>query len=247
MDKPTTPLEIGFQLAPNAPAQSDITRIELTVSSPDIEEPQLFPITNINQAGRTATGLIEIPVSESVTFAVKAFEGACPALSGLLENVNVAPDRTAPIIIRLSTIQIVVGVRSAQAQLSVGNRYEVDVFVEDAPGLTAFTCELGFDEDLLEPLGAEPGDFFGENALFIEDSEFDGRLENRLSLGTALRGNNTGVCGSGVVFRATFRARASGNAEIAIMESLTLTTSDFEQIEDPTRINIVPGLLVAIE
>ena len=142
IDEPTTPLEIGFQLAPNAPAQSDITRIDLTVSSPDIEEPRLFSITQINQAGRSATGQIEIPISESVTFSVKAFEGACPALGGLLENVNITPDRTARIIIRLSTLQIIVGVRSAQAQLSVGGSYEVDVFVEDAPRLTAITCQL---------------------------------------------------------------------------------------------------------
>ena len=168
-------------------------------------------------------------------------------MSGLLENVDISSDRTTPVIIKLSAIQIIVGVRSTQTQLSVGSRYEVEVYIEDAPRLTAFTCELEFNENLLEPLEAVSGDFFGADALFIEDSEFQRRLENRFSLGIALKGDNTGVCGSGVVFRATFRARASGNAEIAITESLTLTTSNFEQIEDPTRINIVPGLFVAIE
>ncbi|MFC1715667.1 hypothetical protein ACFL6S_18515 [Candidatus Poribacteria bacterium] len=59
--------------------------------------------------------------------------------------------------------------------------------------------------------------------------------------------NKPGVCGSGVVFRATFRARASGNAQIAITESLTLKTSNFEEIEDPNRIDIAPGLFVVIE
>ena len=243
----TTPLEIGFQLAPDAPAQSNITRIDLTVSSPDLDEPRFFPITNINQSARTATGFIEIPVSESVTFSVKAFEGECPALSGLLENTEIAPDRAAPIIIRLSAIQIAVGVRSTQTQLSVGSRYGVEVYVEDAPRLTAFTCVLGFDEDLLEPLEAVPGDFFGTDALFIEDSEFQRRLGNRLSLGIALKGDVTGVCGSGVVFHVTFRARASGNAEIAVLENVTLTATGFEQIEDSSRVRRESGLFIGIE
>lgn len=247
MNEPTAQLEIGFQLAPEAPAQSDITRIEITISSPDIDVPQLFPIADINLAERTARGLIQVPVSENVDFSVRAFEGDCPALSGLRENVDIEPDRTAPVIIVLSPVQIIVGVRSVQDQLSVGSRYEVEVYVEDAPRVTAFTCELGFHEDLLEILSAVPGDFFGEDALFIEDSGFQRRLRNRLSLGIVLRGDNIGVCGSGVVFRVTFEATTSGNAEVAIMENLTLTTTDFGQIEDPTRISIGPGLFTTIE
>lgn len=243
----TAPLEIGFQLAPGAPAQSNITRIELTVSTPDIDEPLFFPIVNINQADRTASGVIPVPISESVTFSVRAFEGDCPALSGLVENINIASGRTAPLIIRLSPTQIIIGLRSQQEQLSVGSRYEVEVHVEDAPRLTAFTCQLKFDENLLEPLEAVPGDFFGNNALFIEDSEFQRREENQISLGITLKGDNTGICGSGVVFRISFQATSSGNAEVAIMDNVVLTTSDFEHMEDSARIRIEPAIFVRIE
>lgn len=243
----TAPLEIGFQLAPGAPAQSNITRIDLTVSTPDIDEPLFFPIVNVNQADHTASGLIEVPISESMTFSVRAFQGDCPSLSGLVENVNIAQGRTAPLIIRLSPMQIIIGLRSQQEQLSVGSRYEVEVYVENAPRLTAFTCQLEFHEDLLEPLEAVSGDFFGNDALFMEDSEFQRREENLLSLGITLKGDNTGICGSGVVFRVVFQATSGGNAEVAIMDSVVLTTSDFEQIEDSTRIRIEPGIFVRIE
>ena len=101
---------------------------------------------------------------------------------------------------------IIISLRSQQEQLSVGSRYEVEVHIEDAPRLTAFTCELEFDENLLEPLEAVPGDFFGNDALFIEDSEFQRRERNLLSLGVALKGDNTGICGSDVVFRVVFQA-----------------------------------------
>lgn len=243
----TAPLEIGFQLAPSAPAQSNITRVELTVSTPDIDEPLFFPIVNINQADRTASDLIRVPISESVTFSVRAFEGDCPALSGLVENVNITSDRTAPLIIRLSPMPIIISLRSQQEQLSVGSRYEVEVHIEDAPRLTAFTCELEFDENLLEPLEAVPGDFFGNDALFIEDSEFQRRSEGQISLGITLKGNNTGICGSGVVFRVAFQTASGGNAAVAVVDNVVLITSDFEQMEDSARIRIEPAIFVIIE
>ena len=246
-DKSTTQLAVGFSLAPGAPAQSDITRIDLTVSSPDLDGPQLFPITNIDQAGRTARGLIQLPVSEDVTFSARAFEGECPVLGGLLESIAINSDSTAPIVISLSALQIVIGVRSEQEQLSVGDSYVVEVYVEDAPRLTALTCELGVDEELLEPQEVLPGDFFGSDPLFIEDSELPRREQNRLSLGITLKGDDTGVCGSGVVFRITFEAVGSGTAEIAVLEDVTLMTSDFEPFDDSSRISIEPGLFIRIE
>ena len=247
VDDPTTPLNIGFSLAPGAPAQLNITLIELAVSTPDMIEPHISSITDIDQAGHTARGAIQAPVASSVTFSVRAFEGDCPALAGLLENVEITPDRSDPIDITLTPIQIIVGVRAEQDQLTVGSRYEVEVYIEDAPELVALTCELEFDESLLEPLEATPGDFFGEDVLFIEDSEFLRREENRLSIGITRKGGAPGVCGSGVVFNVAFSARNSGQAEVTLLDNVTLTTAGFEEIEDSSRISIESNSFVKIE
>jgi hypothetical protein len=210
-------------------------------------EPHKSSITDIDQAGRTASGLVRVPVASSVTFSARAFEGECPVLAGLLENVEITPDRSAPITITLTPVQIVVGVRAERDQLTVGSRYEVEVYIEDAPELVALTCELEFDESLLEPLEATPGDFFGEDVLFIEDSELLRREENRLSMGITLKGDAPGACGSGVVFSVAFRARNSGQAEVALLENVTLTAVGFEDIEDSSRISIESNSFVKIE
>jgi len=247
IDEPTAQLQIGLCLAPGALEQTNITRIELAVSTPDTDEPQLFLITSINQEERTASGLIRVPTSKSATFSARAFEGRCAVLSGLLENVEIASDGSAPIVITLAPIQAVVGIRSAQAQLSVGSRYELEVYVEDAPELFAFTCELEFNESLLEPLEIIPGDFFGDNVLFIQDSELPRREENRLAIGITLKGDAVGVCGSGVVFRVSFNARAAGVAAVTLLENITLINPDHEQIEDSTQIHLEPNSSVEID
>ena len=248
IDSPTVQPKIEFYLAPGASTQFNITKIELTVSAPDIDEPLLFPITNINREERTARDTIEVPVGSDRTFRVRAFEENCPVLSGLLENVEVT--QNAPIIITLAPIQIVIGIRSEQDQLNVGDTYVLEVYVEDAPKLFAFTCELEFDETLLEPPKIIPGDFFGakDDVLFLEDSQLPRRQENRLSLGITRKGAAAGVCGSGVVFRLTFGTIGKGDAAITLLRNnrLTLTTPAFEQIGD-SRIRIEASAHVRIE
>jgi hypothetical protein len=230
------PLKMEFRLAPSVSAQVNVTSIELTVSGPEIGEPRSYQITDINPAESTARGLIRVPVGSGMTFSARAFEVGCPALSGIRENVEIIPDENPPISIDLGPIQINVGVRSQQAQVSVGTNYDLEVYIEDAPSLFAFTCELEFNENLLTPLEIVPGDFFGEedDILFIEDSQLPRTQENRLVLGVTRKDGAPGVCGSGTAFRITFGTSVAGNATVQLLrnENLTLSTPAFERIED---------------
>lgn len=255
MDDSDVPLRIEFRLAPGAQAQCNITAIELTVSAPDMDEPRLFRITDINREERTARELITVPAVENMTFSVDAFEGDCRTFSGLLESVNISPDVDAPIEILLTPIPIVIGIRAEQDQLSVGAPCKVEIYIENAPALFALTCELEFDPNLLQPQEIISGGFFGTDVLFIEDSEFPRREENRLALGITHKTDAagdvivdvTGSCGSGTVFEITFGTIATGNAAIALLENITLTTPAFEQIDVPSRVNIEPNASVKIE
>jgi hypothetical protein len=230
------PLKMEFRMAPSVSAQVNVTSIELTVSGPDMDEPRLYQITDISPAESTARGLISVPVGSGMTFSARAFEAGCPALSGIRENVEIIPDENPPISIELGPIQINVGVRSQQAQVSVGANYDLEVYIEDAPSLFAFTCELEFNENLLNPLEIVPGDFFGteDDILFIEDSQLPRTQENRLVLGVTRKDGAPGVCGSGTAFRITFGTSGAGNATVQLLrnENLTLSTPAFERIED---------------
>ena len=239
IDNSAAPLKMEFRLAPGGTAQVNVTSIELTVSGPEIDEPRSYSITDIDPAQGTARGLISVPVGSGMTFSARAFELGCPALSGIRENVEIIPGGT--ITIELGPIQIKIGVRSEQAQVSVGTNYVLEVYIEDAPSVFALTCELEFNENLLNPLEVAPGDFFGgeDDILFIEDSQLSRTQENRLVLGVTRKAGAPGVCGSGTAFRITFGTSGSGNATVQLLrnENLTLQNPAFETIED-SRISI---------
>jgi hypothetical protein len=230
----------------------EVSNIELTVSSPELDAPRVFKLEKIDTGGRSAKTSIKIPLVNSLNFSAKAFQGNCPKLSGKLENVKIAVDQTTPVVIKLDPIQIIIGVRSSQKKLTVGDTYTAEVFINDSPGIFAFTCELRFDENLLVPISFTPGDFFGEkdNVLFIEESQLPRRQPGRITIGATLRGNTTGLCGSGTAFNLTFRAAGSGNATIGLMRNdmLKLITPypDFAKIED-SRIIIENDISVTIE
>lgn len=251
VDDSNIPLRIEFRLAPGAAAQSNVTSIELTVSAPAISEPLIFQITDVNQEERSARELITLPAVNNMNFSVVAFEGDCRILSGLRENVS--PAAGDSVEISLSPIPIIIGVRVEQEQLNVGTPCRLEVYIEDAPPLFALTCELEFDPSLLQPQEIVPGDFFGSDVLYIEDSEFTRREENRLALGITRKSDAaagiaaTGSCGSGVVFEVTFDTIGTGDAAITLLDNITLTTPDFEQIEGPSRIIIEADASVRIQ
>ena len=236
IDNSAAPLKMEFRMAPSVSAQVSVTSVELTVSGPDMDEPRSYQITNINPAESTASGLISVPVGSGMTFSARAFEVECPALSGIRENVEIIPGENPPVSIDLGPIKINVGVRSEQAQLSAGTNYDLEVYIEDAPSLFAFTCELEFSENLLSPLEIVPGEFFGgvDDILFIEDSQLPRTQENRLVLGVTRKAGAPGVCGSGTAFRIIFGTAGSGSATVQLLrnENLTLSTHAFERIED---------------
>ncbi len=86
IDRPTAFSKIQFALAPTAFRQEpNITRIELTISSPDME-PQIHLITNIDREKRLATSSFSLPVDSTITFSAEAFEGDKLTLHGRLEK-----------------------------------------------------------------------------------------------------------------------------------------------------------------
>ncbi len=237
IDSSAAPLRMEFRMAPSASAQVNVTSIELTVSGPDIDVPRSYQITDINPAENTARGLIRVPVGSGMIFSARAFdELQCPTLSGIRENVEIIPGENPPVSIDLGPIQINIGVQSQQAQVSAGANYVLEVYIEDAPGLFAFTCELEFSENLLTPVEIVPGDFFGgeDDILFIEDSQLPRTQENRLVLGITRKAGAPGVCGSGTAFRITFGTSGSGNATVQLLrnENLTLSNPASERVED---------------
>jgi len=243
---------IEFRLAPGTQRtleEYEITKIELTVSAPDINESLLFEITDIDNEEHSAMDSIDVPESSNMTFYATAFQGDKPMLSSSKENVDITQEHT--ITIELAPIQpIVIGMRPEEVQLNVGDTYPLEIYIEHASKLSAFNCELEFDEDLLRPVEVVPGGFFGgrDDILYIEDSQFPRRQKGRLSLGITRKAGTGGAFGSDSMFRITFMAMNTGDTTIRLLrnELLRLTTSTFEQIDDPSRMIVKAEVLVKI-
>lgn len=243
-------VKLQLQAAPGVLQQVSVTSIDIIITSPELTEPRIFKITDINPAENSARTSIRVPLVNSLNFSVKAFQGECPVLSGILENVQLTPNQTAPLVIRLSHVQIIIGVRSNQAQVNVGENYSAEVFIEDAPKIYSFTCELSFDENLLTPTNIIPGDFFGNDVVFLEESQLPRREPGKIAIGITLKGNATGICSSGTLFQLTFGTASPGDARINIIQNdkLILKTPfpEFSPIE-PSRIVIREGTSVKIQ
>lgn len=251
VDNSTAKINIAFQLAPGASMQSNINKIEVTVSAPDIES-RSIEITGINKDTHSVIGSIMVPVGINRTFKAKALDAdGSPVFSGLSENVEIT-DTNIPIIIpiQLTLAPIIIGIQSQQKKLNLGDNYTVEMYFNDTPKLFAFTCELEFNEDLLEPVEIVSGDFFGvgDNVLFIEDSKLPGRQKNHLNMGITCKAGDAGVFGSGAAFKLTFKTIGKGDAVITLLRNntLVLKTPAFETIES-SRIIIEPNIPVKIE
>jgi len=241
---------IQFHLAPAALSQEavNITRIELTVSAPDITPPIEVVFTDVDVANRAARGTVSVPAGRNRTFLAKAFDGDCPVLRGGAENVDVGRD--APeIVLALEPATLIIGVRTVVSQLSFGEMGAVEVYIEDAPPLFGFTCELAYDERSLTPFEVKAGDFFGgeDERLFLSDRDFS-RQPGRLTLGISRKRGTSGVCGSGVAFEVVFYALDPGTASIALIpgENLVLTTPDAQNVAGD-RITIAPGITIDVQ
>jgi hypothetical protein len=251
--KSETPVKIGFCLAPDALAQADITRIELRISISDSDEALHFRRIDIDPEERNARETVLLPIGESLTFSVRAFDMDHPVLSGLREKVVLGPDENEPVVINLSLIQTVIGVRiePEQNQVKPGDTFVAEIYVSDAYRLAVFTCELGFDRGLLELLRIEPGDLFGEkeDCLFLEANEYPESQENRIALAIARKAGTGGISGSGNALRLTFEAKSTGIAYLEIQDNdkLILMNDAFEEIKRTDQVKVEPGMSVRIE
>jgi len=247
----TARLNIEFHLAPGA-AIPNINRIDITVSAPDMDKPISFPPIerkDIDYEGKTAKSKANVPIGKDRRFYATAFDENNVAIFNGFTNVDITPDKDTTVLIEFSQ-QIIIGIQPNQNQLKVGDEYTLDIHINDVLELFAFTCELEFDENLLTPVGATPGEFFGskDDILFIEDSTFPKRQQNHLSLMITRKAGAAGVLGSGVAFQVTFKAISKGSTSITLLRNsmLKLTSPDFKQIED-SRIIIEPSVPVKIE
>ena len=254
-----TPAAIELYFAPDAAMQESITDIEITILAPDSEEPVEFILVHVDDASREKQLIetsIQLPVAIPLDIIVIAFESDCPILE-FRGKIEINPDEDEPVVIpiELSPLQMVFGISSEQDKASLAETYILDIYVQDASKLVSFVCELDFDENLLELLSIETGDLLvGKTGLLELDDYLDIEENNSspIALGFTERAD-TGekICGSGSMFRLSFRTKDVGTANFEILndsiEVWVLRNDDFVEVTDSEQVEIMTEHSVIVE
>jgi len=257
--KSAVPAAIELCFAPNATMQENITAIEIIVSNPnsdEILETKLVHVGGADSAEQFIETPIQLPVAIPLSLIVTAFESDCPILR-FRGEVEIDPNEDEPVIIpiELLPIQTTISIRSEQDKVELTDTYILDICMQDATKLVGFVCELDFDENLLELLKIEAGEMLADKIGLLNLADYLDIEENSsspIALGFTERAD-TGekICGSGSIFRLSFRTKDVGTAHFEIIndsvEVWALKNNDFEEIKDSEQIKIVTKHFVIIE
>ncbi|MFC1712276.1 cohesin domain-containing protein [Candidatus Poribacteria bacterium] len=257
--KSATSAAIELCFAPNATMQESITDIEITVSDPgsdEILETKLVHIDDTDREEQLIETSIQLPVAIPLNITVTAFESDCPILE-FRGEVEIDPDEDDPVVIpvELSPLQMVFSISSEQDRVNPGDTYVLNIYVQDASRLVSFVCEIGFDEDLMELLEIEAGPLLADKVGLLNLVDYLDIEENSSSpvaLGFTGRADIAEkICGSGNLFRLSFRTKDIGTADFGIIhdsvEVWVLKNNDFEEVRDSEQTKIVTEHSVVIE
>ena len=204
---------IQLLFAPALGQQVEITRVVVLVTAPDIE-PMEF---ELEVEGRKASGTIAVPSGAERTFKLEAYSA---------DDVEYEAEKTVEVLepgsdfsleLRLERVKFTIGIAPSEINTSEGDTFEARIMVEHLKGLFGFTFELEYDENLLEPVEVEKGEFLDDDVLFLSQIE-----PGRLSVGATRKAGAGEANGSGVIARIYFRAIAPGEMELKFARNDTL-------------------------
>ena len=211
------------RLAARSTAVQDIARVTITVSATDMDT-----ITeDLAIEGRKASGALEVPVGIDRIFTVDAYEGNALRYKGS-ETIDIPAGDPISLDIDLEPATLAIIVKSASESVSPGDRFTAEVRVYNAYQLYAATFVLRYDASLLRIAEAEAGDLLGDDVLFFQRVVPAYAGIGAVSIGATLKGNASGIDGSGVIAVISFEALAGGTAKIEFStdQRLSLTSPD---------------------
>jgi hypothetical protein len=114
-------------------------------------------------------------------------------------------------------VKAVVSIAPPQTVTVVDEEVTVDVRVDEVADLYGFQFDVKYDSNVLEVVKVEEGDFLkqGGNTYWVAPNIQDGLIDNAAC---TLQGAPSGVSGSGVLARITFKAKAKGMSVIDLCE-----------------------------
>jgi hypothetical protein len=136
--------------------------------------------------------------------------------------------------------QPVLNIHPQDNQLKLGDEIKLSATVSDISELFGASFEIKYNGNMLEYVNSSPGDFMGEDVIFLDMSD-----SNSVSIAVSMKSGANPAHGSGVIADITFRAKGVGESEVSYRkETLNLQRLDGTYIPvavEDANINVYPG------
>jgi len=113
-------------------------------------------------------------------------------------------------------------------------QFSVSVNVGNVTELFGASFELQFNGDVLEATGAKPGDFLGDDVLFLNMP-----ATGKISIAISKKGGDKPASGSGVLTTVDFKTKADGESDIRFDEAkVNLQKADGSPVSDMEKLSL---------
>ena len=137
-----------------------------------------------------------------------------------------------------------VGYTLSPATIHQNETFTLDIHARNVPNLMGYQFDIAFDPNILEAVDVSEGDFLKTDAAtFFQGGSIDNSAGTITGL-TAARLSTQGVSGTGTLLKAQFKAKSSGESEVALrnLQFVSLGGETIDAIPHGIRITVEEGL-----
>ena len=139
------------------------------------------------------------------------------------------------------TVSMGMGYTFSPTPIHLGDTFTLDIRAENISDLAGWQFDIAFDPAILEAIDVSEGNFLKTDGgnTFFQGGSIDNAAGKIAGL-SAIRLSTQGVTGTGTVLQVTFKAKSSGETELALQnfEFAAITGQDIPAVPPPIHITV---------
>ena len=139
------------------------------------------------------------------------------------------------------TVSTGVGYTFSQTPIHTGDTFTLNIHADNVSDLAGWQFDIAFDPAILEAINVSEGNFLKTDGgnTFFQGGSIDNAAGKITGL-SAIRLSTQGVTGTGTVLQVTFKAKSSGETELALQnfEFAAITGQDIPAVPPPIHITV---------
>ena len=139
------------------------------------------------------------------------------------------------------TVSTGVGYTFSQTPIHTGDTFTLNIHADNVSDLAGWQFDIAFDPAILEAINVSEGNFLKTDGgnTFFQGGSID-NAAGKIGGLSAIRLSTQGVTGTGTVLQVTFKAKSSGETELALQnfEFAAITGQDIPAVPPPIHITV---------